>query len=169
VQALVLGQNKGWKDGMNMGRTQNRRFGRLPIARLIELIRYKAEALGLVVVTTEESYTSKTSFVNNEPLKTYQKLPKQKKTTQPTPSNTSPPFPPEPEPTTPMGKRLKHERHTFVNHHQTGRWAQVHADVNAAFNMLRKLWYNFAYHEGLTLKYDLMRVSARYGLTRVRI
>lgn len=65
----MLGQNKGWKNGMEMGPVQNRRFSHIPIARLIELIRYKAQALGLVVVTTEESCTRKTSFVSDEPLK----------------------------------------------------------------------------------------------------
>ena len=41
VQALVLGQNKGWKDGAEMGRTQNRRFARIPHARLVELLTKK--------------------------------------------------------------------------------------------------------------------------------
>ncbi|XYJ92613.1 hypothetical protein AEMCBJ_34320 (plasmid) [Cupriavidus necator] len=35
VQVIVLGQNKGWKDGVNMGREQNRRFGRARLTRLI--------------------------------------------------------------------------------------------------------------------------------------
>lgn len=167
VQALVLGQNKGWKDGMEMGAVQNRRFGRIPIARLIELIRYKAEALGLVVVTTEESYTSRTSFVNNQPMAVHEG--KSKKKDGAVAAGTSTPTAPAQENPAPLGKRLKHERHTFVNHDQTGRWARVHADVNAAFNIVRKVFRSFEFHAGLTLKYTLLRVSPRLGLTPMRI
>jgi IS605 OrfB family transposase len=183
VEALVLGKNSGWKDGMNLGRTQNRRFGNVPIARLIEQIRYKAEAKGLVVVTTEESYTSKTSFVNDEVLKNIsaerKRESKDKKAKEaPWPVSGSvaaatsvgaiaPTSPSLVAKTAPLGKRSKDERHTFVNYHQTGRWAEVHADVNAAFNMLRKVFKGFAYHAGLTLKYTLMRVSPRLGLTAI--
>jgi hypothetical protein len=63
------------------------------------------------------------------------------------------------------GKRLRHKRNTFVNLHQTRRWARVHADVNAAFNMLRKVLKGFAFHAGLTLKYTVLRLSPRRGLT----
>jgi hypothetical protein len=66
----------------------------------------------------------------------------------------------------PMGKCLRQERNTFVNLHQTGRWAQVHADVNAAFNLLRKVFKGFAFHAGLTLKYTVLRLSPRLGLSR---
>lgn len=177
IDVLVLGQNKGWKDGMNLGKTQNRRFGNVPIARLIELISYKAQALGMVVVTTEESYTSQASFVNNETLKVYKEEKKKEKKDKSSSKSTAPPAPvqapastgtlPIPQAHRPMGKRLKDERHTFVNHHQTGRWAKVHADVNGAFNMLRKVFKDFAYHAGLTLKYTLMRLSPRLGLTAI--
>jgi IS605 OrfB family transposase len=180
VRALVLGQNKGWKDGMALGKTQNRRFGRIPLARLIELITYKAEAAGLVVLTTEESYTSQASFVNNEALRTIdparQREGKKTKKTEAA-AAASPPVPalagtapkPAPTPVVALGKRLKHERNTFVNLHQTGRWARVHADVNAAFNMLRKVFKGFAFHAGLTLKYTVLRLSPRLGLTPAQI
>ncbi|MGT2492294.1 hypothetical protein ACU4GD_21570 [Cupriavidus basilensis] len=70
VQVIALGQNKGWKVESNMGVTQTGAWRAL--TRLIEMIRHKAEALGMVVVTTEESYTSKTSFVSNEPLRSFE-------------------------------------------------------------------------------------------------
>jgi putative transposase len=179
VEAIVLGENKGWKDGMNMGVVQNRRFGNVPIARLIELIRYKANAQGLVVVTTEESYTSKTSFVSNEALKVFDKarVKKSKKESNAEVTKTSvecaatacAPEAKVEEQTPPIGKRLKDKRNTFVNHHQTGRWAKVHADVNAAFNIIRKVFKDFVFTDKLTLKYNLMRVSPRLGLTHIRI
>ena len=51
---IVIGQNKGWKQDVNMGTKQNRLFCQIAHARLIELIRYKAETLGMGVVLTEE-------------------------------------------------------------------------------------------------------------------
>jgi hypothetical protein len=76
---------------------------------------------------------------------------------------------PAPTPAVALGKRLRHERNTFVNLHQTGRWARVHADVNAAFNMLRKVLKGFAFYAGLTLKYTVLRLSPRRGLTPAQI
>jgi len=146
IQILVLGQNKGWKNGMNMGAKQNRRFGRMPLARLIEMIRYKAESLGIVVVTTEESYTSQSSFVNIAPLQV--KTGKRKKklngeelsiltAKQPQPAPVADTFQERAHPDA-RGKRSKEDRNRFSNDNQTGRWKVVHADVNAAMNMLRK-------------------------------
>jgi len=45
----------------------------------------------------------------------------------------------------------------------------VHADVTAAFNMLRKVFRGFGYHAGLTLKYTTLRLSPRLGLTAAQI
>ena len=111
-----------------------------------------APTLGMVVVSTEESYTSKCSFVSNEVIKVY-KEEKERENNQgrKSPNITCP------------ASSTRFERHTFVNHHQTGRWAKVHADVNGAFNMLRKVFRDFAYHAGLTLKYTLMRLSPDWG------
>ena len=38
----------------------------IPFARFIQMIRYKAETLGIKVILTEESYTSGTSFLDGE-------------------------------------------------------------------------------------------------------
>ena len=54
IEVIVIGQNKGWKQDVNMGTKQNRLFCQIAHARLIELIRYKAETLGMGVVLTEE-------------------------------------------------------------------------------------------------------------------
>ena len=152
----------------------------MPIARMIELIKYKANAKGIVVVTAEESYTSKTSFVNNEPLRVFdekrkeqKKAKKQKKeqvenkeTVVECSASASIPGPVH----ISMGRRLSGDkRNTYVNKYQTGRWKLVHADVNGAFNIIRKVFRDFVFNEALTLKYTLMRVSARLGLTPIRI
>jgi IS605 OrfB family transposase len=49
------------KNGINLGRKINQEFVFIPFRRLVELIRYKAEELGIGVVEVDESYTSKTS------------------------------------------------------------------------------------------------------------
>lgn len=54
IDVIVIGRNKGWKQETDMGRTQNRRFCQTAHAKLIEMIRYKAESHGIAVVQTEE-------------------------------------------------------------------------------------------------------------------
>jgi len=111
------------------------------------------------VLTTDESYTGQASFVNNGALKTIseERRPAKKASKQHSGPSAAVPS----ALAAPMGKRLKHERHTFVNTHQTGRWALVHADVNAAFNMLRKVFRENGRHAGLTLRYTVLRTSPR--------
>ncbi|WP_304092943.1 IS200/IS605 family accessory protein TnpB-related protein [Hydrogenobacter thermophilus] len=49
------------KNGIDLGRKTNQEFVSIPFRRLVELIRYKAQELGIEVVEVDESYTSKTS------------------------------------------------------------------------------------------------------------
>ena len=65
---IVIGKNVGWKQGCNIGRVNNQSFCGLPTARLIEMVSYKAEELGMEVVTHEESYTSKTDHLLMEEM-----------------------------------------------------------------------------------------------------
>lgn len=59
VGTIVLGVNKGWKQGSNLGHVNNQNFVQLPLATLRFLIRCKAEREGITVIEQEESYTSK--------------------------------------------------------------------------------------------------------------
>jgi putative transposase len=43
----------------------------VPHARFIEMLRYKAELVGIDVQITEESYTSQASFLDGDPLPIY--------------------------------------------------------------------------------------------------
>ena len=70
VSVIVIGNNKGWKQKSEMNKRVNQSFIQIPYIRLIEMIQYKAEEYGISVVLTEESYTSGTSFLDNEePIK----------------------------------------------------------------------------------------------------
>ena len=68
IGTLVIGKNDGWKQEVQMGKRNNQSFVFLPHARFIEMLRYKAELVGITVVLTEESYTSKCSFLDTEAL-----------------------------------------------------------------------------------------------------
>ncbi|WP_297445218.1 transposase [Desulfurobacterium sp.] len=49
------------KSGIDIGKRNNQHFVSVPFRRLIELIRYKAEEVGIEVEEVDESFTSKTS------------------------------------------------------------------------------------------------------------
>jgi putative transposase len=51
-----------------MGARTNQQFVAIPHAHLVEMLRYKAELAGIHVSSTEESYTSKCSFLDGEPV-----------------------------------------------------------------------------------------------------
>ena len=66
VSSIIIGKNSGWKQESKLSRKVNQNFVQMPFAKLIEMIKYKAEDKGITVVLTEESYTSGTSFLDNE-------------------------------------------------------------------------------------------------------
>ena len=66
ISAIVIGKNKNWKQKAKMSDKNNQNFVQIPFARFIQLIQYKAEECGIEVITSEESYTSGTSFVDDE-------------------------------------------------------------------------------------------------------
>jgi len=66
IGTIVIGKNDGWKQDVGLGKTNNQNFVSIPHARLIQMIEYKAEEIGVDVICNEESYTSKCSFLDNE-------------------------------------------------------------------------------------------------------
>jgi len=68
IGVLVIGKNDGWKQEVNMGSCTNQNFVQIPHARLIAMLTYKAELVGIRVEVTEESYTSKASLLDLDPL-----------------------------------------------------------------------------------------------------
>ena len=72
IRSIVIGKNDGWKQDSRLSKKNNQHFVQIPFARFIGMIRYKAEEKGIAVILTEESYTSGTSFIDNEqPTKEY--------------------------------------------------------------------------------------------------
>ena len=72
IDAIIIGQNKGWKQEVNLKSQTNQNFTQIPFAKFIQMIQYKAEEKCIAVILTEESYTSGTSFIDNEePIKEF--------------------------------------------------------------------------------------------------
>lgn len=111
VGTLILGKNDGWKQNVNLGKKNNQNFVQIPFAKLANNIAYKAAKVGITVIFQEESYTSKASFVSLDPIPVYDENDKTKHVFS--------------------GKRKY--RGLYVDGD-----VQIHADINAAFNIMRK-------------------------------
>jgi putative transposase len=112
IGTLVIGKNLLWKQEVNMGKVNNQKFVQIPHARFMEMLTYKAQLAGIAVLVQEESYTSKASFLDLDPLPVYDPTKEDKYVFS--------------------GKRVKRGLYQAKD----GR--QIHADVNGAYNTLRK-------------------------------
>jgi len=112
IGTLVIGKNDGWKQHSNMGKRTNQNFVQILHARLIQMLTYKAELVGIQVLVGEESYTSKASFLDSDAIPTYGKVKQE------------PVF---------SGRRVKHGLYKS----KSGR--KINADVNGSYNILRKV------------------------------
>ena len=134
IKVIIVGKNKGQKNEINLGSKNNRAMYNFPHARFIEILKYKAMLNDILVVETEESYTSKTSFIDNEDLAEY------KKTTQGMKSQLS-------------GKRI---HQVFITKNKI----KLHADINGSFNIVRKVLKSFQYDkEKMSLSYNLVELN----------
>ena len=68
IGTLVIGKNDEWKQQINLGKVNNQNFVFVPHAKFLSMLKYKAELVGIKVVVLEESYTSKCSFLDSEPI-----------------------------------------------------------------------------------------------------
>ena len=68
VDTIVIGHNQGWKQEIKIGKVNNQKFVSIPYATLLAMIEYKAKEKGIQVIVTNESHTSKCSFLDNEPI-----------------------------------------------------------------------------------------------------
>ncbi|QBQ73661.1 transposase [Nodularia phage vB_NspS-kac68v162] len=117
ISQLIIGNNAGWKQDINIGKNNNQSFTKIPHAKLIHLLTYKAELSGIEVIVTEESYTSKASALDNDPLPTYKAK-----------SEFKPVF---------SGKRVKRRLY------KTSAGQIINADTNGSLNIARKVIPNF--------------------------
>lgn len=67
VSTVIVGKNTGQKINNKL-----KNFVQVPLFRLVGMIKYKAELAGMTFIQVEESYTSGTSFLDNElPMKEF--------------------------------------------------------------------------------------------------
>ncbi len=76
IGTIVFGWNKRNKDSINIGKKNNSEFVPIPTARLKDRIEQLCDQYGLRFVQTEESYTSKTSFLDGDYLPTLGEKPR---------------------------------------------------------------------------------------------
>lgn len=114
VDVIIYGKNVNFKKESNLGKVNNQNFVQIPFNKIINKLNYKAILKGIYFIVVEESYTSKTSFLDKETLFNYE--------------NNKPPkkyqF---------LGKRIK--RGLF----KTATNCYIHADINATLNIARKV------------------------------
>ncbi|MFH1456020.1 MAG: transposase [archaeon] len=70
---IVIGKNDGWKTKIDLGKKTNQNFVSVPFQTLIKQIKYKAEEVGITVKVSEESFTSKASFLDQDEIPIYKK------------------------------------------------------------------------------------------------
>lgn len=68
IDTIVVGNNPGWKQNSDMGKKSNQEFVQLPFGRIIQMLELKALQNGIRVMKQEESYTSKASYLDNDPI-----------------------------------------------------------------------------------------------------
>ena len=71
ISKIFIGNNTGWKNGIKIGRRNNQNFVNIPYTKFINQLTYKCQLLGITVITREESYTSKASFLDYDEIPNY--------------------------------------------------------------------------------------------------
>jgi IS605 OrfB family transposase len=112
IDTIVYGRNKGQKDGINLGEKVNQEFVQIPHYKLFQRIQQLALIFGIRVVETEESYTSKASFFDDDFLPTFGE---------------------KPEGWTASGKRV------LRGLYRTAQGWLINADCNGAANIMKKV------------------------------
>lgn len=112
VSKLIVGKNKEQKQEIDLhSKLENRNFCMIPFNKLIEILKYKCEENGIECIEQEESYTSKASFLNNDYIPVYGE------------------------------ENKEYEFSGWRNGRMykiKGKDQRIHADLNGAFNIMRK-------------------------------
>ena len=68
IDTVIFGHNIGQKQDIKLGKVTNQNFVQIPFTQLMNQLRYKCELRGIRFIVTEESYTSKCSFIDEESI-----------------------------------------------------------------------------------------------------
>ena len=70
IDTIIVGLNKTWRQESKMSKKTNQKFINIPYDMFIGQLKYKCQDNNINFIITEESYTSGTSFLDNElPIK----------------------------------------------------------------------------------------------------
>ena len=112
IGTIIVGYNKDFKRSANIGRENNQTFTNIPFGDLRSTIKNLCERYEIQYIEQEESYTSKSSFLDNDVLPEYN--------------------PEQPYKGKFSGKRI------YRGLYQSANGTKINADVNGAANILRK-------------------------------
>ena len=112
ISKLIVGYNKEWKQNINIGKANNQNFVNIPFRKILDILRYKLEENGIECKEQEESYTSQSSYLDNDNIPTYHKGNSQEYLFS--------------------GKRITR------NLYQSKQGKIINADLNGALNILKK-------------------------------
>lgn len=68
INTIVVGYNAGWKQDTNMGARNNQSFVSIPHGMFLSMLEYKCYLNGIRFIKREEAYTSKASFIDDDPI-----------------------------------------------------------------------------------------------------
>jgi putative transposase len=140
IGTIVIGYKENWKQKIDLGKRNNQNFVQIPFAKLIQQIEYKAKMVGINVITHEERYTSKCSFLDNETIEKHEIY---------------------------SGKRLRtisiKGKQVKCNLFRRENGQIIHGDVNGAYNILQKAVPNAFAEEWVGLVLSPMSVSFKHN------
>lgn len=72
IDTIIIGNNKNIKQGINIGKVNNQKFTNIPFKKFMDILEYKCLDEKIKLIVTEESYTSKASFLDNDEIPIYE-------------------------------------------------------------------------------------------------
>ncbi len=141
AKTIAIGKNPGWKIKVKMGKKNNQNFVNIPFAKLIDLVRYKAEEVGIVLLDPIEDHTSKCSFLDSEDICHHDEYIGRRTSRGMFRSS--------------KGLLIKRGNKTILIN-------EINADVQGSYNILRKVDPKFTV-------YSIMEGVAAHGLVPIRL
>ena len=122
IGTVVVGCNEQFKQSMNLGRRVNQQFTQISFGALREQLKNLCGRYGMEYVEQEESYTSKASFLDGDEMPVFN----------------------------PYQPGIEHKfsgRRVSRGLYRSGDGTLINADVNGAYNILRKSKQNFSFEK----------------------
>jgi putative transposase len=120
ISTVIIGNVANSLNGINLGKRNNQNFVNISLGQFVKQLQYKLEAHNVNVQIIDESYTSKASFIDNDEI---------------------------PENYNPDEKYIFSGRRVKRGLYKSRDGIKINADVNGAFNILRKVVPEFSFEQ----------------------